>query len=85
MKNKKIAIFSGTGVSRESGVLTFRDCAYFFICINTGEIYNSQIEAAIKLNLTQQSISRVCKKERKTYKGLIFMFYDEYVKINNIK
>lgn len=27
MKNKKIAIFSGAGVSRESGVLTFRDCA----------------------------------------------------------
>ncbi len=55
------------------------------ICITTGEIFESQTDAASKLNLKQQSISRVCKKERKTYKGLIFMFYDEYLQINNFK
>jgi group I intron endonuclease len=50
------------------------------ICINTGEIFESQKEASDKLNLNQSSISRVCLKQRKTYKGLIFMFYDEYEK-----
>ena len=55
------------------------------ICINTGVIYESQVDAANKLKLRQASISRVCTKNRKTYKGLIFMFYDEYLKINNIE
>lgn len=53
------------------------------ICINSGEIYESQIDAAIKLNLNPSSISRVCNKKRKTYNGLEFMFYDEFLKIKN--
>lgn len=54
------------------------------ICVNTGVIYESQTDAAKKLNLKQQSISRVCNKGRDKYKGLVFMFYDEYLKtINN--
>jgi group I intron endonuclease len=54
------------------------------ICITTGVVYDSQTDAAKILNLKQTSISRVCTKVRKTYKGLVFMFYDEYLKtINN--
>lgn len=53
------------------------------ICVNTGIIYDSQKDAANKLGLYQSSISRVCIKKRKTYKGLVFMFYDEYLKIKN--
>jgi group I intron endonuclease len=51
------------------------------ICINTGKIYTSQKEAAEKLEIKKpSSISRVCTKERKSYKGLVFMFYSEYEK-----
>lgn len=53
------------------------------ICVNSGVIYESQVDAANELGLRQASISRVCTKVRKTYKGLVFMFYDEYLKINN--
>jgi len=49
------------------------------ICVTTGEIYESATDAAKILNIGQQSISRVCNKDRKTYKGLVFMFYDEYL------
>lgn len=49
------------------------------ICIDTGVIYNSQREAADKLNLKVGSILRVCNKGRKTYKGLVFIYYDEYI------
>lgn len=49
------------------------------ICVNTGIIYESQKEASNKLNLRPSSISRVCTKERKTYKGLIFMYYTEWL------
>jgi hypothetical protein len=52
------------------------------ICLNNGLIFNSQAEASEKMNLNQPNISRVCQKQRKTYKGLIFMFYDEYLKKN---
>jgi hypothetical protein len=52
------------------------------ICITTGDIYESATDAGKILKLNQQSISRVCNKERKTYKGLNFMFYEEYLKIN---
>lgn len=68
----------------KKGISNSKRCVKI-ICINSGEIYKSQTDAAIKLNFKQQSISRVCKKERKAYKGLVFMFYDEYLQINNFK
>lgn len=52
------------------------------ICLNTGDVYVSQTEASEKLNIKQNNISRVCLKQRKKYKGLVFMFYDEYLKMN---
>ena len=52
------------------------------ICVTTGEIYESATDAAKILKLSQQSISRVCNKDRKMYKGLVFMFYNEYL-VNN--
>ena len=65
---------------------------YFYMGDDTKTVeeYNKlrksgKIDAANKLKLRQASISRVCTKNRKTYKGLIFMFYDEYLKINNIE
>jgi hypothetical protein len=49
------------------------------ICITTNEIYESAVDAAKLLNLNQKSISRVCRKERKMYQGLEFMYYNEYL------
>lgn len=50
------------------------------ICLNTGEVYMSQQDAADKLKLKQPSISKVCRKDRKSINGLVFMFYNEYLK-----
>lgn len=50
------------------------------ICITTGEIYDSATDAGRILNIRPSNISRVCLKQRKSYKGLVFMFYDEYLK-----
>ena len=49
------------------------------ICINTGVIYESQVDAANKLKLRQASISRVCTKNRKTYKKYMFCNVDSYI------
>ncbi|TXG80802.1 MAG: hypothetical protein E6R13_07545 [Spirochaetes bacterium] len=52
------------------------------ICLNTEITYESQAEASEKLKIKQNNISRVCLKQRKSYKGLVFMFYDEFLKMN---
>lgn len=52
------------------------------ICLNTYVIYESQAEASDKLGIKQSNISRVCLKKRKSYKGLVFIFYNEYLKID---
>jgi group I intron endonuclease len=49
------------------------------ICVTTGEIYESATDAGKILDIKQSNISRVCLKQRKSYKGLVFMFYDEYL------
>jgi hypothetical protein len=54
------------------------------ICINTGVIYKSQKEASDELGLSKSSISRVCLNQRKSTKGMIFMFYDDYLKMLDI-
>jgi hypothetical protein len=51
------------------------------ICLNTEVIYDSQAEVSEKLGIKQSNISRVCLKQRNSYKGLVFMFYDEYLKM----
>lgn len=56
------------------------------LCLNTGEIFNSQSEAAKKLNLNQSHISQVCLKNRKHTRGYIFIFLEEtqtYTSIDN--
>lgn len=53
------------------------------ICLNDGVIFNSQAEASKKLGINQSSISKVCSKQRKSHKGIIFMFYDEFLKNNS--
>jgi group I intron endonuclease len=50
------------------------------INVTTGEIYDSATDAGRILNIRPSNISRVCLKQRKSYKGLVFMFYDEYLK-----
>jgi group I intron endonuclease len=74
-ETKKKISFSKKGVSNTLKKIKI-------ICITTGDIYESATDAGKILKLNQQSISRVCNKERKTYKGLNFMFYEEYLKIN---
>lgn len=49
------------------------------ICVTTGEIYDSATDAGKILGFRQSNISRVCLKQRKSYKGLVFMFYNEYL------
>lgn len=51
------------------------------ICVTTGEIYESATDAGNILNLNEKSISRVCRNERKMYKGLVFMRYNEYLEM----
>jgi len=59
------------------------------ICLTTGEIFNSQTEAGIKYNIkNSSSISGCCRGKYKSAgkfegKRLIWMYYDEYLKINN--
>jgi group I intron endonuclease len=80
--NKKHSDETKNKISKSKiGISNIND-SFKIICINTGEIFLSQKDAANKLGLNQASISRVCTKIRKSYNGLIFMFYDEYLKIN---
>lgn len=54
-RNKRAAI----GISKAK----MKPC----ICVETGKIYSSVIEAAKDTNLRKESISRCCRGERKTY------------------
>jgi group I intron endonuclease len=49
-------------------------------CLTNGEIYESQIEAAQKLNLNQRHISSVCLGKRKSHGGYKFIFLSDYEK-----
>lgn len=44
------------------------------VCINTGAVYNSVLEAGLKLGIKDSLIARVCKQERKTTHGLRFKY-----------
>lgn len=46
------------------------------ICIETGEIFNSIVDASRKLNLYANHISAVCLGKRKTTGGLHFKYYE---------
>ena len=56
------------------------------ICLTTGEIFNSQIEASKKYKLKQGGISKCCRGKAR-YAGklnsekLIWMYYDKYISI----
>lgn len=52
------------------------------INLNTNEIFNSIGEAQLKYNL-KNGIANVCKGKKKTAAGQKWMFYEEYLKINN--
>ena len=58
------------------------------ICLNTGEIFNSIVEASKKYNTT--TISQYCNGKTKyagkhpaTNENLKWMYYDEYIKLQN--
>lgn len=53
------------------------------ICLDTGEIYNSASEAGRLMNGTQSNISSCCTGKIKTAYGLKWMYYDDYLKLNN--
>lgn len=53
----------------------FNNLSKTIICHNTGEIFYSVNQAAIKYNCNNTNISRVCNRTRRYYKGLIFSFY----------
>ena len=60
------------------------------ICLTTGEIFNSLIEAENKYNIYNSSISRCCKgkyksagKHLETEEPLKWMYYDEYIEQQN--
>jgi len=56
------------------------------VCLTTGEIFNSQVEAEKKYNISASNISRCCIGKQKTAgihpeteKRLVWMYYDEYI------
>lgn len=46
-------------------------------CCDTGEIYPSVTEAANALSLERNSLARVCRGERASYKGMHFKYIDK--------
>jgi len=54
------------------------------ICIDTKEIFPLMIDACNKYNLDPSTLTKVCKKQRKKIKKLNFMYYEDYLKENNI-
>lgn len=46
------------------------------LCVETGEIFDSATSASKKVNGHQGPLSSVCRKERKTYKGMHWEYVD---------
>jgi len=62
------------------------------ICLNTGETFNSQVDANIKYNIKRSNISNCCKgkqisagKHPETKEPLFWMYYNEYIDKNKIE
>lgn len=56
------------------------------ICIEQRKIYNGVNDALRELSdVGNSSLSRACKNIRKTYHGFHWMYYDEYLKLDDIK
>ena len=51
--------------------------------MNLISIFNSSKEASELLGFCQGHINRCCNKKRKSHKGFIWMFYEDYIKLNN--
>ena len=52
------------------------------ICVETKQIFNSIQDVADFLGVTHQSVASVCRGERKTCCGYHWMFYDDYLLLN---
>jgi len=64
------------------------------ICLTTGEVFNSQTEAGIKYNIFSSTMSNCCQHKKNTKSAgkhpstgekLVWLFYEEYLEIQNIK
>ena len=53
------------------------------ICVETGIVYESTREVERKLGLEHSDISKCCKGKIKTFGGYQWMYYSDYLKLNN--
>jgi hypothetical protein len=49
------------------------------ICLNTNEIFITTVEAGKKYNIDSRNISACCRGNQNTCKGLVFVYYDDYL------
>lgn len=73
--------------SPEEGLKNGREKAYALarkriICVETKQIFDSIQDAADIYGVTHQSIASVCRGERKKACGYHWVFYEDYLKIN---
>lgn len=68
-KNKSMALTGRTGLRGAEHPESKE-----VICLNTGNHYPNSMEAGRELNISGPGIRRVCRGERKTYKGMKFAF-----------
>lgn len=54
------------------------------ICLNDNNIFSTVIEAGKNYNISVDGVRKVCKGEYKQMKGKTFMYYDEYIKSNEL-